>query len=163
MKYCSKCGKQLPEEAQICTSCGCPTEPQQTVQQPPNSSRIDSDLPSGNPTLCKITGIISTVLSLLSVFTLPIGVLIIGIGPGFTPPLIAAVLIPGIIFAIAGIALGIISHVSNAKRNTFTLNTDKYGNKKFKADYNLGARALATSIMGLLLNVGTGVTLFIIL
>ena len=33
MKYCSKCGKQLFDEAVICPGCGCSTAPQAPVQQ----------------------------------------------------------------------------------------------------------------------------------
>lgn len=163
MKYCSKCGNQLLDDAIICTNCGCAVEPQQTVSQHSNSDITDSNMPSGNPPLCKITGIISTVLGILSAFSVPLGMLTIGIISGITPPLIVTLLIGGAIFGIAGIVLGIISTKTNAYRNTFTFHTDKRGNQVLKPDYNLGARAMVMSIFGFVFNLGVGVMLFIML
>ena len=35
MKYCTKCGKELFDEAVFCPSCGCPANPVQQPVQPP--------------------------------------------------------------------------------------------------------------------------------
>lgn len=36
MKYCSQCGAQLVDEAVVCPQCGCPVQPQRSVD--PNAS-----------------------------------------------------------------------------------------------------------------------------
>ena len=43
MKYCSKCGKQLMDEAVICPACGCPTDDYKAKQA--GSSTYSSDYP----------------------------------------------------------------------------------------------------------------------
>ena len=36
MKYCAQCGAQLVDEAVVCPQCGCPVQPQRSVD--PNAS-----------------------------------------------------------------------------------------------------------------------------
>lgn len=36
MKYCSQCGAQLVDEAVVCPQCGCPVQPQRSID--PNAS-----------------------------------------------------------------------------------------------------------------------------
>ena len=54
MKYCVKCGKELLDEAVICTACGCPVE---------NPSFTEPRKESAFQTVAKIFMIIGTVLS----------------------------------------------------------------------------------------------------
>ena len=54
MKFCSKCGKELADEAVICVGCGC--EVQQEKQAPSNNK------PSGLQVAAKVLMIISTVV-----------------------------------------------------------------------------------------------------
>lgn len=50
MKYCSKCGQELVDEAVICTNCGCKV-----------ASTTTAKVDSGLKTACKILMILSTV------------------------------------------------------------------------------------------------------
>ena len=67
MKYCSKCGAELFDDAVICTKCGCPVE---------NSVQIAPAVPapakeSGITTVAKVFMILGTVL--MAIYTLCIG------------------------------------------------------------------------------------------
>ena len=44
MKYCRSCGKELADEAVICTGCGCATDEYYTQQQPSNSTPKSGEL-----------------------------------------------------------------------------------------------------------------------
>lgn len=41
MKYCSKCGKELFDEAVLCPGCGCPVPPVQPTYAPPMTPQAD--------------------------------------------------------------------------------------------------------------------------
>lgn len=59
MKYCTKCGAQLFDEAVICVRCGCPTAPIQTAQ---DMSSVQGGS-SISKTIAFVLMIISTVVS----------------------------------------------------------------------------------------------------
>lgn len=56
MKYCSKCGKELFDEAVYCPGCGCPTAPAKRVQDAPSM---------GFAVLCFFFPIVGLILYLL--------------------------------------------------------------------------------------------------
>ena len=65
MKYCSRCGKQLMDEAVICPGCGCPTA--DYAQTPTSASTYSSDYPivkeyAEKAKTVKTLGIISLIL-----------------------------------------------------------------------------------------------------
>ena len=81
--YCSKCGSQIPENSQFCSTCGCATSPAAgTAYNPyasptpgsfPNAPQDCSDVPDylvGNIIMlifcCQILGIIGVVYSALT-------------------------------------------------------------------------------------------------
>ena len=68
MKYCSKCGMQLFDDAVICTNCGCSTESQIFVE---NQPKIVKSQTSGTITAIKVFMIIGTVV--MALYTLCIG------------------------------------------------------------------------------------------
>ena len=66
MKYCTKCGNELMDEAVICPKCGCATG----YQQPTNND--GQKTPSTLKTVAKIFMIIGTVAMGLSLFLIPL-------------------------------------------------------------------------------------------
>ena len=42
MKYCSKCGKELFDEAVICTGCGCPVESNNKASQNSKKKKLNN-------------------------------------------------------------------------------------------------------------------------
>ena len=64
MKFCSKCGKELHDEAAFCSNCGCATEG--SIQQTPVAPRKESGLQLA----AKILMIIST--ASVGLFLLPL-------------------------------------------------------------------------------------------
>ena len=44
MKYCKSCGKELADEAVLCTGCGCATDEYYTQQQPSNSTARSGEI-----------------------------------------------------------------------------------------------------------------------
>lgn len=57
MKYCSKCGAELVDEAVVCTNCGCAVEGFEPANQAQENTK-----PSGLQTAAKVLMIITTVL-----------------------------------------------------------------------------------------------------
>ncbi len=81
MKFCSKCGKELVDEAVVCVGCGCPVDSkQQTSQQYPQSNQQFTQYVNypvkkekkygGLATAAKVFAIISTVISGFSLLPL---------------------------------------------------------------------------------------------
>ena len=70
MKYCSKCGTELFDEAVVCTKCGCPVQGSvyYQTQFTPQSTFEKSE---GNTTAAKVFMIIGTVL--MAIWTFCIG------------------------------------------------------------------------------------------
>ena len=64
MKYCSKCGAELFDEAVICVKCGCPVE--SSVQFAPEADTRVKE--SGITTAVKVFLILSTVLTAMLTF-----------------------------------------------------------------------------------------------
>jgi len=62
MKYCSKCGKELMDEAVICTGCGCPVQPQSQPKPQRKEVPLD-DMVKGAAT----TNIIAAIILALGV------------------------------------------------------------------------------------------------
>ena len=66
MKFCSKCGPQLVDEALICTGCGCMVEPTQAPKKPlPNNTP-----PKRNNTLYKIFNFAFAIVAMFCLFAL---------------------------------------------------------------------------------------------
>ena len=71
MKYCSKCGNQLMDEAVICPSCGCAVEGGYLARNTMNkSTAIVGSQPNGLKTAAKILMIIGTVINGLYIIPL---------------------------------------------------------------------------------------------
>lgn len=68
MKFCSKCGMQLFDDAVICTNCGCPTESHVFIE---NQPKIVKPQTSGTITATKVFMIIGTIF--MAIYTLCIG------------------------------------------------------------------------------------------
>lgn len=74
MKYCSKCGKELMDEALICPGCGCPTSLYYQQQQQQNQQSYEQ--PAQNTV--QATTNIYCILSLIFAFIMPILGIIFG-------------------------------------------------------------------------------------
>lgn len=71
MKYCSKCGKQLMDEAVICPGCGCTVEGGYLVRNTMNKSTASvASKPNGLKTGAKILMIICTIIQGLYIIPL---------------------------------------------------------------------------------------------
>lgn len=66
MKFCTKCGAEVAEDATICLSCGVPIE-QATAQQPVAPAPV-----SGITTAAKIFMILGTIATGLSLYLIPL-------------------------------------------------------------------------------------------
>ena len=78
MKYCTKCGKELFDEAVICPGCGCPTEQTQPINPFSPAAKPLINILSER---LKINGIIWIVIAVLQIiigFTGAVWVLIVG-------------------------------------------------------------------------------------
>ncbi len=72
MKYCEKCGKELIDEAVVCTECGCQTN---TVYQPTTTVKNETSPLIGTQSLNsknKMLSILSLGLAVLSSFIIPL-------------------------------------------------------------------------------------------
>ena len=58
MKYCEKCGKELMDEAVVCTGCGCPV----VTKQANNSPSAPAQVVSKKAKRAKIFGILSILI-----------------------------------------------------------------------------------------------------
>ena len=127
MKFCTKCGKELLDEAIICPGCGCPTA---QIRNNTQSTQIHITEPSHSapsekkpvPTFAIVLGIISIVIGSLSILILLF-------------QLLTLFQIASIVLSLIGSVLGIIgliigSVASNKNPNnalSFTTQTDKNG------------------------------------
>ena len=154
MKYCTKCGKELFDEAVICPGCGCPTAQMQHTQA--HVSEPDLSSPPEKkpiPTSAKVFGIISIVFGSLSIVFAVISILFAICFSMFVPALI------GGFFGIIGTILGNIATKKNPNNvATFRTTVDKSGKtvvipNKLKYD--------VTNIGGLLSSSSTLVCIFI--
>ena len=65
MKYCSKCGNELFDEAVICPKCGCPTESPKA--QAKEKKQINANTLKG--TLLIVAGILVIIVTVLAVLS----------------------------------------------------------------------------------------------
>lgn len=65
MKYCTKCGKELLDDAVFCTACGCATG-----DGPVQVTKNDTNSNSGMQTAAKVFMIISTVI--MGIYLIPL-------------------------------------------------------------------------------------------
>ena len=66
MKYCAKCGMQLPDEAIFCSRCGCSTNPYTYYPQPSQQQYPTQN--QGMVTAAKVFMILGTILMALWTF-----------------------------------------------------------------------------------------------
>ena len=69
MKYCTKCGKELVDEAIVCVGCGCAVEPVEVVpvEQAPAENKQNI-----LPTLVKVFMVIGTIANAFYAFLIPL-------------------------------------------------------------------------------------------
>lgn len=65
MKYCTKCGAQIHDDAVVCVSCGCPTTPTATTENVAPKT-------SGLKTAAMILMIVGTIINGLTGFLIPL-------------------------------------------------------------------------------------------
>ncbi len=67
MKYCSKCGTQLIDEAIVCTGCGCAVGP---VSIPTSAVALEAKNSSGLTTAAKVFMVLGTII--MGLYLLPL-------------------------------------------------------------------------------------------
>jgi len=75
MKYCSKCGNELMDEAVICTKCGCMIESStnKVVLEKSAQSVTESSNDNTNAVISLIMGIVSVIFAFIFIWTLADG------------------------------------------------------------------------------------------
>ena len=70
MKYCTRCGTQLVDEAVICTGCGCAVTPTQSLVEVETKATPPRD--SGLVVTAKIMMILGTIFNAFTFFLIPL-------------------------------------------------------------------------------------------
>lgn len=127
MKFCTKCGKELHDEAIICPGCGCPatqirnnTQSTQTHIAEPSQSAPSEKKPV--PTFAIVLGIISTVIGSLSILILLFQLLTFF----QIAPIVLSFI--GFVLSIIGVIIGSVASDKNPNNTmSFTTQADKNG------------------------------------
>ena len=71
MKYCSKCGNELVDDAVICTKCGCMVETKRTVEVKSEKKEVNNSQNSSNANaiFSLIMGIISIIFATICIWS----------------------------------------------------------------------------------------------